>query len=206
MQIILYIIGGLIGLIVIFLIYRYWATIKASQKRDKDIFEKVKPLINSLDKKTTIDHELINKLANDPGTRGILYSILEEHNKTNLFPDKYNNFKSSAESSLVYWLLHPNELGDRPDQIEYVQKVTREQEVNNKNQKLDYYVFKFKMNPPHWAADDGWTIGIAGPYDNDNVPYDFAPGTFSSFEKFDSKSPDEHVDWLHGTLNKKGLY
>lgn len=206
MQITFYIIGGLVGLLIIFLVYRYWATLKATQKRDKDIFDKVKPVIEALENQNVFDEELINRLADDSATRGILYSILEEHNRLELFPNKYMDFKSGAESSLVYWLLHPNELGDRPDQIEYIQTVSRAQEIDNEKQKLDYYVFKFKMNPPHWASKDGWTVGVAGPYIKDSEPYDFAPGTFSTFEKFESKSPDEHVGWVHETMNKKGQY
>lgn len=206
MQTVLYIIGGLIGLIVIFIVYRYWATIKATQKRDRYVLEQIQPIIDAIDNKTTIDTELIKQLADDPAIRGNLYYILIEHNQTDLFPEQYKNFKSGAESSLVYWLLHPNELGSRPDHIEFVQKVEKEVEIDHEQQLFDYYVFKFKMNPPHWAAKEEWTVGIVGPYIKGKERQDFTASAFSTFERFDSKSPEEHVGWVHEMMKQKGLY
>ncbi len=206
MEIVLYILGGIAGLIIIFIVYRYWTTIKATQKRDRDIFEKVKPVIDTFDNGLEPNKELIQKLAEDDASRGALYSILKNQDRTAIFPNKYKNFLSSAEASLVFWLLHPNELGNRPDYIEFVKTVQKEQEMKGQIRTLDYYVFKFKMEEPHWAAKDGWMVGVAGPYLDDSEPYDFAPGTFSTFEKFASKSPKEHVNWVHDTMNKKGQY
>ena len=63
-----------------------------------------------------------------------------------------------------------------------------------------YFVFKYRMHEPHWAAKDGWLAGVAGPYDTAGEPCSSGRGTFSRFEAIDSRSPEEHVAIVHKSV------
>ncbi|MCI0624687.1 MAG: hypothetical protein L0387_24085 [Acidobacteria bacterium] len=71
-------------------------------------------------------------------------------------------------------------------------------------QPSDYFVFRFRMKAPHWAAKDGWAAGVAGPYMTAGEPCPDAAGTFSQFEAYDSRSPEEHVKFIHELAFGKG--
>ena len=59
---------------------------------------------------------------------------------------------------------------------------------------IEYYVFRFRVEDPHWAAHHGWMAGIAGPYRVKEKPTPKGLGeTFSQFEPADECSPEEHV-------------
>ena len=63
-------------------------------------------------------------------------------------------------------------------------------------------MFRFRVFQPHWAADRGWMIGIAGPYLRSLQPTAVGLGfTFSAFAAEDSMTLDEHVDQLLGALD-----
>jgi hypothetical protein len=58
----------------------------------------------------------------------------------------------------------------------------------------DYYLFRFRTKEPHWAAKDGWIAGVSGPYLRKDEPTtEPLGGTFSTFTKWDAKTPEEHV-------------
>ena len=66
---------------------------------------------------------------------------------------------------------------------------------------LDYYVFRFRTYPPHWMAEDGWLAGVAGPFLRKDAPSTTAYGeTFSTFEPWDSATPEEHVGEIHDII------
>jgi hypothetical protein len=59
----------------------------------------------------------------------------------------------------------------------------------------DYYLFRFRTAPPHWAARYGWIAGVAGPFLRKDAPTIQALGdTFSTFTPWDRKPPAEHVE------------
>ncbi|MEL6256224.1 MAG: hypothetical protein AAFR87_29745 [Bacteroidota bacterium] len=196
------IMGGIVSALFFFVAYRKWKLKRNTQKRDLEIFEKAKPLIEAVENGQDPDPALVRELAEDAASRTFLYVVLDGHDKLELFPEKYDNFISSAEAALVYWLLHPNELGSRPEKIKFMKKVEIVHEIKEKEEKLNFYVFKFKE-----IANEGeWEAGVAGPYVESSNPYDFAPGTFSLFETFDSKSPKEHAEAVHELCLKKKMY
>ena len=117
------IMGGIVSALFFFVAYRKWKLKRNTQKRDLEIFEKAKPMIEAVENGKDPDPALIQELADDAASRTFLYVILDGHDKLELFPEKYDNFISSAEAALVYWLLHPNELGARPEKIKFVKKV-----------------------------------------------------------------------------------
>jgi hypothetical protein len=199
MKIFLSVLFTIVVVIVLLYLYLLWKGNQATKKREQIVSENLKPIISAIENNTTID----NQVFKDPSIRISAYLTLKSYDKLHLFPKEYNNFISGAESSLAFWLLHPNELDAVPDEVEFVQKISINEKVDGQNKIADYYIFKFKVNAPHWAAEDGWMAGISGPYTDESSPYDYVSGTFSQLEKFDSKTPEEHFRTIYELTNKK---
>ena len=202
MKVLLIVIGCAIGLVALFVVWRLIATVQATARRDNQVSEKMAAIVEILESGEIPSQSDLLKCAEGKRTRRALYEVLEKYGKEELFPQQYLTREAAAEADLAYWLLHPNELGSAPDFIELMTKVIRQYEGAT----LEYFVFRYKMNEPHWAAKDGWMVGISGPYTEGSRLYSWAPGTFSTFEQYESKTPDDHVDWLHETMIKKGMY
>ena len=131
-------------------------------------------------------------VAGSTEVRNLLYDHLKEKNLTELIPARYRTQAALAESNMVRWLVYPTELGRAPDQIELKKVISLDTESDDGM--LDYYLFRFRTLPPHWAAKDGWTAGVAGPFVRKDAPTtDSNGGTFSDFERWDSRTPDEHL-------------
>ncbi len=146
-----------------------------------------------------VDSNSILEVARSAEMRNVLYDILESMNKEELFPVEYKTQEAFAESNMVNWLTFPTELGRVPDEIELMKVVSK----NSKDGILDYYVFRFQTLPPHWAAKDGWCAGVSGPFIRKNAPTTEPHGsTFSEFIPWDSKTPEEHVEYIINSLNK----
>ncbi len=179
---------------------------KALIDRDAALFAEIKPVADLVEKGQDPDPALLLELTRNSALRSILFAVLKVNKKEHLFPQEYLNFESGAETALVYWLLHPNELGQKPDEIRFVQKVSRQYPRKEETGGLDYYVFKFRMKPPHFAAEYGWILGVAGPYVAESEPYDSAPGTYSRYTSPKDQSPEALVQEVHNLAVGKGLY
>ncbi|MCF6308243.1 MAG: hypothetical protein L3J09_09825 [Flavobacteriaceae bacterium] len=189
-----------IGIIVLFIIYRYFAFKKESAQTYKLRFERIKPLQKKLGNGEEIKKEEVLEYAKDNKTRELTYQILYEHNKTELFPKEYLTIESGAESKLVNWLEFPTELDKTPDDIKHIEKVKIEFDGNN----VFYHVFKYMTNKPHWAAENGWMLGVVGPYFDDSKPYDFPAATFSRCSsKVGEIEPKDEVKWVHENIALK---
>jgi hypothetical protein len=124
--------------------------------------------------------------------RNFLYDKLNARGMTDLFPARYRTQAALAESNMVGWLTYPTELGRVPDQIELKKVVSVDTE--SPDGILDYYLFRFRTLPPHWAAKDGWMAGVAGPFLRKEAPTTDAQGdTFSEFERWSARTPEAHV-------------
>ena len=122
--------------------------------------------------------------------RNTLYDLLGRSSRSDLFPRRYRTQEAFAESAMVNWLVYPTELGQVPDEIELMKVVTS----GKPGEEEDYYVFRFRMEEPHWAAKDGWMAGVAGGFARRDQPTTVAGGnTFSSFTPWDSQTPEQHV-------------
>jgi hypothetical protein len=139
-------------------------------------------------------------VAQLPEMRTWLYKRLDESGQLAVFPAKFKTQAAFAEAEMVYWLTYPTELGRPPDEIELMKVVTVKSGA--KKTAVDYYVFRFGTQPPHWAAKDGWLAGIAGPYPHGSeLIVSSVGGTFSEFRKWDSRSPEEHVKAIAGIVD-----
>lgn len=139
------------------------------------------------------------QLKNEYIIRDTIFKLLNDHNKIDLFPKELLSIEKGAKSNLANWLQFPTELDGCPDEIEHIKKIT----IRVKDEDIFYHVFKFRINEPHWAAKNGWMIGVVGPYLNDSKPYDFTPATFSRLNKFETNSPDEEAKWVHENIAMK---
>lgn len=140
-------------------------------------------------------------VARWPEMRNHLYERLEALGKSSLFPEEFRTQEAFAESHMVEWLVYPTELGRAPDEIELMAVFAVDTETEDGA--IEYYVFRFRTHPPHWAADKGWLAGIAGPYLQKDKPSTRSYGcTFSKFEPWDSKTAEEHLDSILETLEE----
>lgn len=130
-------------------------------------------------------------------TRNWLLRRLQELGRADLFPEEFRNQEALAESDMVNWLVYPTELARVPDEIERMKVIS----VPEGGDVLDYYVFRFRTFPPHWAAEDGWMAGVSGPFLRSQSPTPEAQGsTFSSFESWESKTPEGHLESITGLV------
>lgn len=130
-------------------------------------------------------------IAAEPAWRVPLYETLAAAGQRARFPAKFGTQEALAASEMCRWLAYPTELGRVPDEIELLKVVTRPGDHGP----VDYYVFRFRTRPPHWAAKDGWLRGVAGGYVRSEEPTTRSlGGTFSAFEKWRTKSPEAIVD------------
>jgi hypothetical protein len=188
---VLYTVGGLAGLVALFIVWRLYATIAGGRRAYRVRMARIAPVIEALDAGRDPGEADLVTFARDRRTRQVLYDALEHHDKLALFPKEFLTWDAFAEADLVGWLGHPNELGAAPDEIELMATLPAPRAQGH------YFLFRYRTLAPHWAAGDGWMAGVAGPYDLTAVPRPFGPGTFSRFEAYDSRTPEEHVEVTH---------
>lgn len=202
MKIVFIIIGLLVLVIAVFAIYRFITVKRQNNKLNKERFERVKELYEKLEKGEDLTEQNILPYAENILTRQTAFQLLDEHNKTNLFPKEYYSLIKGAESSLANWLEFPTELDACPDEIEHIKRVTFD--FDGENNFVHYEVFKYCVYEPHWASKDGWSLGVVGPYFDDSKPYDFAQATFSRIDrKFDKVTADEEAKWVHENISMR---
>lgn len=169
-------IGVTIGVvIVLLLIYAFVNYRKLGGNFSKGLnADGLEPIIVQLEADADPDPSILLQLAENVATRQNLFHILKSYHKLNLFPDDYNNISSGAESNLVNWIAVEENLLQPPTQISLVEQI----KLKEKNNTLTYYVFKFKIDPPHFSADKGWLLGVVGPYSKKSKPFDWPKVVF----------------------------
>ncbi len=185
-------------LVVGFVIWRYIATIRAGARQRQRILEMMSPLGETLADGDPPDPVLLHRFAANTETCKVLWEVLEAYERLDAFPDEHRTWEHLAKADITFWLGHPNELGASPDELKLM--TTVESPSATTEQPAVYYVFRYRVHEPHWAAKDGWMAAIAGPYDPAGDPYPHGPGTFSRFESWDSRTPEKHVRVTHEAL------
>ncbi len=149
-------------------------------------------------------------VASDPVIRNFFYNELQTLGKLSNYPNEFRTQEAFAESDMVGWLTFGTELERAPDEIELMKTVSID--TKTEDGVLDYFIFRFRTFEPHWAAKDGWMAGISGPFLRKETPSTKSYGdTFSSFEKWDSKTPEEHLgdirerlsQWYESQINRR---
>lgn len=200
MRTFLLLLGAPVVLIVAFIIWRYVATVRGGLRRTEELASRIAPVVRAVQEGLADAAARVRALAADPATRTLLHDELLEANRLDLFPKEFATPEALAESDLVFWLRHPNELAASPDEVELKARATRSL---TPGAEWTYFLFRYRTKPPHWAADDGWMAGVAGPYGPNGEAVTGGPaGTFSTFLAYDSKPPDEHIDFSHALAVK----
>lgn len=199
MNITFIIIGALVVIVVAFVIYRNMKVNKQNRALNEQRYQRIKPLVEKLESNETPTQEDVQQFAEKLITRESTYQLLAEHNMLNLFPEKFNNLVSGAASNLANWLEFPTELDACPDEMEHMERVTFD--FDGQNNFVHYEVFKYRVDEPHWAAKDGWMLGVVGPFFDDSKPYDFPHATFSrASSTVDKVTPKQEAKWVHENI------
>jgi hypothetical protein len=139
-----------------------------------------------------VDVRVLEHVAESAEMRGSLFDELKRRGRMQLFPARWATQKALAESEMVKWLVYPTELGSEPDDLELMNVVS--EDFGPPDGVMEWYLFRFRTHPPHWAAKDGWMAGVAGPFKRAEAPSTRAYGdTFSEFQSWNSKTPERHV-------------
>ncbi len=158
----------------------------------KDNKLKMFSVISLLKLKQEVKQNIINEIASDSETRNWFYDNLKSLNKENLFPINFKTQAAFAESDFANWLLYPTELGRIPDSLELMKVI--QENTNSEVGIVEFYLFRFKSNHEDWI-ENGWMAGVSGYFPLKEKPSTNSYGfTFSSFEKWESKSQDEHIE------------
>jgi hypothetical protein len=193
----------LIGLLVVALaiggtfFYRDYYLKRKFRKLSEQKYKTIAPLMIKVTAQVEVAESEFLKAAGDPSLRHALFSALSACQRGDLFPTAYLTIEKGAESSLVNWLEFPTELGAAPDEIEFIEMITVQDDGD-----LHYYVFRYRMVTPHWAKKFGWMIGVAGPYKKDSLPYDIPRRVFSRFNIAESTPIVGEVEWVHANVNR----
>jgi hypothetical protein len=135
---------------------------------------------------------LVDAVAKSAEMRRKLAGALYEAGRFDLLDEKWRTQEAFAESDMVCWLTYPTELGSVPDQIELLGKLPI---LMTEDGECLLYVYRFRVDEPHWAAEDGWMVGWAGPYPVTG-PLGYAGVyTFSKFKTWDPRAAlEDQVD------------
>ena len=197
----IYTIAAIVVVVVMFVWWRYTSVARGARHRDEQILSALDPIGERLSKKEAVEAAEIDNLAQRPQYRPMLHQMLKHFERLDLFPETYITQCAQAQGALAYWLMHPNELQDAPEEIECIDEVHRE----HGKESITYIVLRYRMPPGHWAEKDGWLLGLAGPFLPNDVPYS---GVVTAFSRCGDKegeiAPAELIDWWLGMLKKKG--
>jgi len=195
-----YVVGATALLVIAFIVWLGTSVGRGARRRDERIFTLIEPIVQQLEGGQAVTREEVLQVARRPQTRFLLFAALNELKHQELFPSDFNSPIEQAESALAYWLMHPNELQDAPERIEHLRAIT----TSLYGADAVVHVFRYRMPEGHWAAKDGWLLGLAGPVDDTAQPYAFLPGAFSRCSDTEgSITPEELVQWYVAMLEHK---
>jgi hypothetical protein len=144
----------------------------------------------------------LDAVAADDEMRNHLFRALDKTGRRDRFPNAFLDQPSLARSDMVSWLMFPTELGRAPDEIELM-RVVDVDTGPDADGVVSVYLFRFRTLGDHWAAKNGWLAGIAGGYRKADAPTTQGLGqTFSHFEKYDAKTPEQHVKEITSTIRE----
>jgi hypothetical protein len=192
---VLIVIGGLVAIVVVVFVWLLYSTCVGGRRAYRKLVSRIAPIGEALAAGREPAVEDLVTAARNRETRQVLYDALAARGRMDLFPGEFLTWEAMAEANLVQWLCHPHELGSPPDEIELMAKIPAPEATQ-----AHYFLFRYRMRQPHWAARRGWLAGVAGPYDLTQQPKPHGDGTFSRFEAFESRTPEEHVAAAHGVV------
>ena len=131
--------------------------------------------------------------------RNWFYEYLRDSGQVDRYPDEYLSQEYFAISDMVNWLIYPTELARAPHDIEVVRSVSTVID----GRAFVHYVLRFRTDPPHWAAENGWMLGVSGPFLVFDGPDPTAWGdTFSTFAREAETDVDAYVNEVRELLDE----
>ena len=137
-------------------------------------------------RKCPIDDSVLEKEAELPRPRALLWSVLEGVGALDRFPKKHRTQESLAEAAMCEWLEFPTEMGCAPEEIRKLAKIRSV----NQGKSVVAYFFKFRERR---FSENNWLVGLAGPYPEGGPPVLHGRNTFSKFNPLDKMTLDEHI-------------
>lgn len=134
----------------------------------------------------TLPAELLEKLAERPSERALLYQVLDSRDGKKFFPKKFLNQADMAVADMVRWLEYGTELGHTTPRIEPLAVVDFKNE-KGKTRRMRFFRFQGSGDP------DKWYVGVSGAYRVDDADVEDDGRTFSNFTELGEKSLDEHI-------------
>jgi hypothetical protein len=187
-------------LVVAFIWWRYTSVARGARHRDEKLLVVLDPIAKKVSKKEPVTAEEIATLSRQPQDRPMLYQMLKHFERLDLFPAEALSIEAQGAGILAYWMMHPNELQDAPNQIELVEEVERDLH----GQRGKFLIFRYRMPPGHWAESDGWLLGLAGPFLDKDAPYSgVAVGISRCGDKDGEVKAPELIDWFIGMAARK---
>lgn len=169
----------------------FWGIVMYRRSKDKrlikDILKEVKPAYNKLKRNEPLTRSEILPHAENVLTRDLIFQLLRNFDKQDLFPQEYYTLENASESYLARWMKHVSDYKKCPDEICLLKKVPIEN--------VYYYVYKYRFK--EWTDAEGWEYGVVGAYTDSSKPYDEPESTFSRSRKVDEISPEEEALWVH---------
>ena len=196
------IILAILIMVIVLLIYRFLKVNRRNKKLQEERYERIKELHIKIKEEKPLTQEDIFPYADNLLLREPTYDLLRTFNKTDLFPKEFYTIVKGAESNLANWLEFPTELDSCPDEIEHITRET----IDYDGQKnfVHYEVFKYRVNAPHWASENGWMLGVVGPYFDDSNPYDHPHATFSRVSStINNTTTREEAKWVHENISMR---
>ncbi len=192
----------LIVIIALFAVYRIFKVKAKRKKINEERFSRLMLIYKKLEAGDELSTAEVAPFAEDLRTRCDTFQLLKPHNQLALFPQEYLNLIKGAEGALANWLEFPTELDACPDEMQHIKRVTID--FDGQNNFVHYEVFQYSVNEPHWAAKDGWILGVVGPFFEDSKPYDHARSTFSRVSStVGTVTPEEEVKWVHENISMR---
>lgn len=148
-------------------------------------------LTSAVRRKLDLPAAVVTRVGKDPETRSTLYGLLRDLGASDRIPAEYRSRDAFAEADIVGWLAHPNELGHAPTDIEKMATFT----ATHEGQEVELYVWRFRCEGEAWQAATSGPYATTGP----EGPLS-GPSTFSMFEDWDTKTPEEHAMSVLDTL------
>lgn len=193
-----YIVCGIVAVIVAFVVWRYTSVARGARQRDERLLKTIHPIAMRFKMKEPVTTDEIATLSAQPQYRRMLFALLNHYQRLDLLPAEAWTIEGQGAGALAYWLMHPNEMNEAPDQIEVVEKITRE----IKKEPATFMVYRYRMPQDHWTTNKGWHLGLAGPFFADSEPYQI--GAFSRVgDDAEVVSSASLVDWYAGMLQQK---
>jgi hypothetical protein len=189
---------AIVGLIVLLIAGLIINLFLGTYRHERKIRKVISPVIDALKAGKSPDPAIVLEFASNAEYRNHLFDYMEDAGKPELFPTQFRTLEAYAESVFVHWLTHPNELQQAPDFIELIDKQLLDSKTDLGN--LTYFVYRFKTNPPNFAADRGWMLGVCGPFLESPTPVLSSPlGLFSELNPIAKVSAEEFARKLHET-------